>query len=83
MYFVYVLQSTLKRKFYIGYTENLERRMVEHQNKHSVFDRTYGPFNLVLVEEHQTKLEAMKREKEIKSYKGGNSFRDLLAGAPR
>ncbi|MCX5725601.1 MAG: GIY-YIG nuclease family protein, partial [Candidatus Saganbacteria bacterium] len=31
-YFVYVLQSEKDKKFYIGYTANLKKRIQEHKN---------------------------------------------------
>ncbi|MFN7280535.1 MAG: GIY-YIG nuclease family protein, partial [bacterium] len=33
MYYVYILQSTITNKFYKGQTDNLERRLKEHNNK--------------------------------------------------
>jgi len=44
-----------------------------------MFTRHRGPFELVFSETYRTRREAMKREKEIKSYKGGNEFIKLLA----
>ena len=78
MFYVYVLQSVIKKKYYIGFTENLKRRIIEHQNGNSVFDRAYRPFNLVYIEKYVDKMIAMDREKQIKSYKGGNSFKSLI-----
>ncbi len=83
MYFVYILQSINADKFYVGYTSNLERRLLEHQSGNSVFDRTYRPFRLVFSEKYENKLVAMRREREIKSYKGGNSFKNLVGRTPR
>ncbi|MBP9817750.1 GIY-YIG nuclease family protein [Candidatus Shapirobacteria bacterium] len=78
-----MLQSLNTGKYYIGFTENIQRRFLEHQSGNSVFDRTYGPFSLVLTEKYSDKKLAMKREKQIKSYKGGNSFKVLIGGVPR
>jgi putative endonuclease len=32
MYYVYVLKSELDKKLYVGYTENLQRRLKRHQD---------------------------------------------------
>ena len=61
----------------------MERRFKEHQDGNSAFDRTYRPFRIILTEEYYGKDEAMRRERQIKSYKGGNSFIHLIGGAPR
>gem|GEM_PF-3231545 len=37
------------------------------------------PFVIVLVEEHENRERALQREKQIKSWKGGNAFRQLIA----
>jgi len=78
MYYAYILQSITKKKYYIGYTKNLERRILEHQSGNSCFDRIYKPFKLVYFETYDNKKDAMDREKQIKSYKGGNSFKNLI-----
>ncbi len=41
--------------------------------------RHRGPFELIYKEEVETKIEAIRREKEIKSYKGGEAFRKLVS----
>jgi len=38
------------------------------------------PFRIVLVEEYLNREEALKREKQIKSWKGGEAFKNLLKG---
>ena len=39
------------------------------------------PFKLVHVEAFENKREALKQEKQIKSYKGGEAFKKLIATA--
>ena len=80
MYVVYILKSVNKHKYYIGYTNNLDRRLQEHQSGHSAFDRAYKPFKLVYTQIFQYKSQAHQRELQIKSYKGGNAFKQLLVG---
>jgi len=38
------------------------------------------PLRLIYQEEYSTRVEAAKREKTIKSYKGGNAFKRLIKG---
>ena len=74
---VYVLQN-LQGKRYVGHTDNLERRIFEHNNGLTGFTTNMGgPWKLVYKEENaQTRSEAMRREKFLKTGKG----RDFLKG---
>ena len=76
MYIVYVLHSEKFNKIYIGYTSNLEERLLSH-NKLGKKGWTvkYRPWELVHKEEFSSKAEAMKREKELKSSRGRNFIR--------
>ena len=71
MFTVYALYSPDHDKIYIGYTSNLELRLLSH-NKLGKKGWTikYRPWELVFTEEFETKKEALKREKELKSAKG-------------
>jgi putative endonuclease len=71
MYAVYVLYSPKHEKIYIGFTANLEARLLSH----NVLGTTgwtikFRPWNLVHVEEYGTKAEALKREKQLKTASG-------------
>lgn len=79
MFYVYILKSKKTGQFYVGQTAELEKRIERHNRGGSMFTRHRGPFELVFSETYRTRREAMKREKEIKSYKGGNEFIKLLA----
>ena len=78
MWHVYILQSLKTRRYYIGSTSNLERRLYEHNNDINLSTRNRGPFEIVYDEMFEAREKAYRRELEIKSYKGGNSFRKLL-----
>jgi putative endonuclease len=47
MYYVYILQSTITNKFYKGQTDNLERRLKEHNNKEEKSTAPYAPWILL------------------------------------
>ncbi|AFN73884.1 GIY-YIG catalytic domain protein [Melioribacter roseus P3M-2] len=70
MYTVYVLYSRRFNKIYIGQTENLERRLSEHNNGISTYTRRYMPWEVIYTEEYSTRPEALKRERQLKSQKG-------------
>ena len=69
-YFVYILYSEKCDKYYIGHTDNLQRRIEEHnEGKGGIFTSKCFPWKLMLNEEFKTRSEAMKRELEIKKKK--------------
>ena len=68
MFFVYILQCS-DNSFYTGYTNNIDKRLQAHNaGKASKYTRTRLPVKLIYVEELATKSEALKREKQIKSF---------------
>jgi putative endonuclease len=72
MYYVYVLFNAENEKIYIGQTINLDKRLTEHNNKlgnhfTAKFD---GKWILIYKEELNSRTEAIKREKQLKSFKG-------------
>jgi len=78
MYNVYVIQSSLNNGYYIGHTKNLEKRLEQHNSGKIRSTKNGNPWQLVYTEEFRTKHEAYKRELQIKSYKGGQAFKNLI-----
>ena len=77
-YFVYILQSLKDSKYYIGSSANVEERLDYHNSRRQRSTKNRVPFILVHTESFITKEEALIREKQIKSYKGGEAFKTLL-----
>ena len=78
MSFVYVLRSESSGRFYIGSTDDLERRMSEHLRGHSLATRGRGPWKLVYKEPFDSLLEARRRELEIKRWKSAKMIEVLI-----
>ena len=70
MFYVYILLSQKDNKRYIGCTENLDRRVDEHNSGLVKSTKNRRPLKLIYFEEFENKSGAMKREKEIKAKKG-------------
>ncbi len=77
-YHVYVLQSERDRGFYIGFTDNLSRRLRDHNRGKTRSLRHRRPLRLLYAEEVANRQEARKREKQLKSFKGGQALQRLL-----
>ena len=73
MFTVYVLYSKDYNKIYIGFTSNLEQRMLSHNELGKKgWTIKFRPWQLIYKEEYQLKPDAMKREKELKRATGRN-----------
>ena len=78
MYFLYILNSPSRKKYYIGYTSNPDARLIKHNSKHKGFTHGVKDWEIVYTEQFQTKQEAMKREKQIKSWKNRQLIEALI-----
>jgi putative endonuclease len=78
MYYTYVLQSEKSGKLYIGHTENLERRLKEHNSNQTKSIKNKGPWNLIFKKEFQSRSDAMKFEAKLKSLKNRKYILDNL-----
>ncbi|MDP3941553.1 MAG: GIY-YIG nuclease family protein [bacterium] len=70
MFYVYVLKSLKNGRHYTGSTNNIERRLLEHNSGQTKYTRQTGPFEIVYKEVYDSKLEATKRERFLKTGKG-------------
>jgi len=69
-YFLYILRTS-SNTLYIGQTNNLEKRLKEHQNKTSKsakYIRYYSSFKLVYSETYLTRKDAIQREYQLKKW---------------
>lgn len=68
---VYVLYSLKFDKIYIGYTSNLVNRFHSHNSlSKKGYTIKYRPWLVAYTEIYNSKSDAMKREKQLKSGKG-------------
>lgn len=79
MYFVYIVFSQKDKEFYTGITNNIERRVKQHNIGYSSTRSTKnrGPFVLVFIQECESRIEARELEKFLKSG-SGRELRDKL-----
>lgn len=69
-YIVYVLSSCVAKKSYVGFTDNLARRIKEHNSGKSIYTKRYKPWKLIYTEEFENYVDVRKREKYLKSASG-------------
>jgi len=79
MFTTYVLHSETHDKIYIGFTSNLEQRLLSHnQLATKGWTIKFRPWKLIYKEEVETKSAAMKREQQLKSSRGRAFIRTLI-----
>ena len=77
MFHVYVIHSAEFDKIYIGFTSDLEARFKSHNALATKgWTVKFRPWILVHTESFETKIDAMRREKELKSARGRKFIRD-------
>jgi len=83
MYCVYILQSQKDGTFYTGITENISRRIREHNAGQNKSTKHRAPFSLVYSEEYEARTDAREREKFLKTGSGGEFRDNILKNIPR
>ncbi len=78
MFFVYVIKSLKNNRFYVGHTNDVARRLLEHNSGLSKYTSISKPFELIFSEVFTTRLEAVQRELFLKSGKGREWLKNLL-----
>jgi len=70
MYFTYVLISISHGTRYVGSSDNVDKRLAEHNAGRCRYTSGRRPWKLVYSESHESRSGAMKREKFFKSGQG-------------
>ena len=78
MYFVYAIYSEIRNYIYVGLTNDISRRLKEHNLGYNKTTRPYRPFRLILSEKFETRLKARTREKYLKSGIGKEFLKTLI-----
>ncbi|MDP2855986.1 MAG: GIY-YIG nuclease family protein [bacterium] len=81
MFYVYVLRSLKNNRNYIGTTNNLKRRLQEHNSGRSKYTSLTRPFKLIYFEAFNTRASAVQRELFLKSGKGREWLKNVSGRA--
>jgi len=66
MFYIYLLKSNKDNDLYIGFTNNLKRRVKEHNNGLVSSTKSRKPFELIYFEAYKSEKDARFREKNLK-----------------
>lgn len=78
MYYTYVLKSESDQKYYVGWSNNLKQRIIEHNNGNVSSTASRRPLKLVYYEACLDKEKAIKREKYLKTGFGKSFLRNRI-----
>ncbi len=71
MWVVYFIQNSISQKLYIGLTQNLQRRIKEHNSNGKKYTTKNGKWVLIYAEAYRDKKDAYLREQRLKSHARG------------
>ena len=77
---MYALYSRSIDRIYVGQTQDLDKRLLEHREGASFYTKRATDWELFHTEEYESRAEAMIRERQLKSFRGRESLRKELAG---
>jgi len=70
MFYNYVLQSLQNGNLYIGYTDDLKRRLREHNNGSNTSTKSAIPWKVIYYEACIVESDAIRREQYLKTSQG-------------
>ena len=76
---VYILKSVKSDRYYIGFSQDLERRLGEHNSGKVRATKYSRPWQLVYSEEHADATSARQREQQLKRMKSRVYLDALMA----
>jgi putative endonuclease len=78
-FYTYLLFSVSRNVYYVGYTgDDLSERIRKHNTNDNGFTGKCTDWQLVYKEAYTLKIEAMKREKQIKNWKSRKLIEQLI-----
>lgn len=80
MFTVYILK-TVDNRYYIDSTQDIAARLQRHRRGECRFTKRRLPVNLVYQQDFPTRAEAVRRERQLKSWKSRKTLEILIRSA--
>lgn len=81
MFYLYILYSKTRDKYYVGSTGDLVSRLKSHNSNHSGFTGHTGDWEIIYQEIFETKEQAYAKERAIKRWKSRKLIEKLISSA--
>jgi putative endonuclease len=78
MGYLYILQSEINGRYYIGSTDNVERRLIEHNSGKTRSLKYLRPLKIVFKQEFADGTQAHRAELKLKSYKSRQVLESII-----
>jgi len=78
---VYILVSETTGSYYIGQSQDVIARLAYHNSNYSKSLKNRGPWRLIHEEQYLTRAAAMRRERQIKSWKDRAMIERLVSAS--
>ena len=75
---LYILKSEKLDRYYVGISNDAQKRVFEHNSGKTQSTKNYGPWKIIYTEKHPDYKSAREREKYLKSYKGVTEKRKII-----
>ncbi len=82
-FYTYILQSEMNQQFYIGQTQDIEKRLFRHNAGSVPSTKRYRPWKLVYYKEFNSRTDAIKFENKLKNLKSHKYIEEYLLNASR
>ena len=76
-FYAYVLRSLRNGRLYVGQTQDLQRRIFEHNSKRVQATRYQGPYEVIYVEIFPSRTDSMRRESFFKTGQGRAELKSI------
>lgn len=77
-FYVYVLRSLTHDFIYVGYTDNLKRRLTQYNSGQVISTKHYHPLEIIHYEAYRNKKDAKRREEYLKCNRGKTTLKTML-----
>ena len=68
MFYIYVLKSKVDGSTYVGFSNDLKRRLKEHNAQKNKSTRNEAPYELIYYESYKSESDAKHRERSLKRF---------------
>lgn len=76
--FVYCISNSVNQEIYVGISNNVERRLTEHNTGKNRYTKAFAPWKTIYTEAYPDYKTARVREKYFKSNAGKKALKKLL-----